>query len=336
MGVMVAVGLREHKGRLVCVAPPGGEDAVGQLHQTLIIFAAETDHGHGPLDNACLHVLEVPEGDGSLHRSLLHGESIMAALEMVVAENRAAHNGEIGVAAHKVVGELLDEVQQLAEGGLIDLHGGVMPIQNDAVLVVVDIGAVLEEPVLLIDGDGDDPVVLPGGVVEPSRVALVLPAELALGVAGLGRGLRRGNGLGVLLRLGQVDGDVHIPVGCGGLPLYIPGDAVAPDVVRVLTKAVKPVCGRLRVGLIPSPEFTDDLSGAGRQYAHQLGIEQVAAGDVVLYDAPRRRVVQQFLQDILQGPLPHRLRRLPRFQPQGLKQTICRPCAVTFLYKPCA
>ncbi len=155
-----------------------------------------------------------------LHRGFSMAKSMAATLEMVVAENRAAHDGEIGVAAHKVVGNCLTKSAACGRWPYRS-SWGVMPIQNDAVLVVVDIGAVLEEPVLLIDGDGDDPVVLPGGVVEPSRVALVLPAELALGVAGLGRGLRRGDGLGVLLRLGQVDGDVHIPVGCDGLPLYI-------------------------------------------------------------------------------------------------------------------
>ena len=49
-------------------------------------------------------------------------------------------------------------------------------------------------------------MVLPGGVVHASGVALVLPAELALGVAPLGGRLGGGDGSGVLLRLGQVDG----------------------------------------------------------------------------------------------------------------------------------
>ena len=91
-------------------------------------------------------------------RGLLHGKGVAAALEMVMAQNGAAHDGKICVAAHKVVGELLNEVQQLAEGGPLDLHGGVLAVEHDAVLVVVDVGAVLEEPVLLIDGNGDDPV----------------------------------------------------------------------------------------------------------------------------------------------------------------------------------
>ena len=286
-GVMhLAIRLREHKGRLVRIAPPRGEDAIRQLHQTLIIFAAEPDHRHGPLDDARLHIREVPESHRLLNRRPLHGEGVAAALKVVVAQDGASHDGKIGVAAHKVVGEPLDKVQQLAEGGLFDLHGGVAAIEHDAVLVIVDVGTVLEEPILFVDGDGNDPVILPGGMPQPPGVALVLSAKHALRIAALGGGLCRGDALGVLLRLGEIDGDVQFPVGGGGLPLSVPRNAVAPDVVRVLTEAVKPVCGRLRVGLIPSPEFTDDLSGAGRQYAHQLGIEQVAAGDVVLYDAP--------------------------------------------------
>ncbi len=163
----LAVGLREHKSRLVRIAPPCGEDAVCQFYKTLIVPAAEPDHGHRPLDDARLHILKAPEGDGPLNGGLLHGKGVAAALEMVMAQNGAAHDGKICVAAHKVVGELLNEVQQLVEGSFVDLHRGMMPVQNDAVLVIVDVGAVLEEPVLLIDGNGDDPVVLPGGMVEP-------------------------------------------------------------------------------------------------------------------------------------------------------------------------
>ena len=257
--VHLAVRLRENEGRLVRIAPPRGEDAVRQLHQALVVGAAQTDHGHGPLDDARLHIREVPEDHRLLNRRPLHGEGVAAALKMVVAQDGAAHDGKIGVAAHEVVGELLDEVQQLAEGGLLDLHGGVTAVEDDAMLVVVDIGAVLEEPVLPVDGDGNDPVILPGGVVEPSRVSLVLLAEQALGVAALGRCLGRGDGAGVLLRLGEIDGDIHIAVGGGGLPLHIPCDAVAPDIVGVLAEPVQPVRGLLRGRLIPPEKVLYDL-----------------------------------------------------------------------------
>ena len=329
--VGLTVGLREHKGRLVRIAPPCGEDAVCQFYQTLIVPAAEPDHGHGPLDDARLHILKVPEGDGPLNGGLLHGKGVAAALEMVMAQNGAAHDRKICVAAHKVVGELLNEVQQLAEGSFVDLHRGMMPVQNDAVLVIVDVGAVLEEPVLLIDGNGDDPVVLPGGMVEPSRVALVFPAKLALGITGLRCRLCRRDGLGVLLRLGEVNGDVQLPVGGGRLPLHIPCDAVAPDVVRVLTEAVKPVRGVLRASLIPPPELADDLRGPGRQPPHQLRVKEIPVRGIILDPSPGRRVIQQLLQDVLQGALMRFRRLLPCIHPHSLQQLVHRPRAVIFI-----
>ena len=98
---------------------------------------------------------------------------------MVVAEDGATHDGQVGVGAHKVVGEPLDEVQQLAEGGAVDLHGDMAAVEGDAVLVVVDIGGVLQEPGTAVDGNGNHAVVAAGGVVDPSRIALILGAELA-------------------------------------------------------------------------------------------------------------------------------------------------------------
>ena len=252
--VRLAVGLGEDKGVGVRVSPPGGQDLVRQVHQAGIIGAAQPDDGEGPVDDARLHVLKAREGDRLFHRGLLHGEGVAAALEVVMAQNGAAHDGQIRVGAHEVVGELADEVQLLAEGGAVDLHGDVLAVEDDAVLVVVDIGAILEEPALSVNGDGDDPVILAGGMVHPAGVALILPAQLALGVAALGRRLGGGDGPGVLLRLGEVDGDVQVPELRGGNPLHVPGDAVAADVVRVLAEVVKPVGGTLRGVGITLPE----------------------------------------------------------------------------------
>ena len=162
-------------------------------------------------------------------------------------------------------------------------------------LVVVDIGAVLEKPLLLLEGNGYEPQILPCGMPQPPGVALVLPAQQALRIAPLGRCFRRGDGLRVLLRLGEIDGDIQLPVGGGGLPLHIPCDAVAPDVVRVLTEAVKPV-RRLRRSLaVALPERADDLRGSGCQPSHQLRVEQVAADSPVLNAPLCRRLIQQLL-----------------------------------------
>ena len=241
-----------------------------------------------------------------------------------MAQNGAAHDGQVRVGAHKIVGELPDEVQLLAEGGPVDLHGHVLPVEHDAVLVIVHIGGVLEKPILLIDGNGNDAVVLTGGMVHPAGVALVLPAQQALGIAALGRQLGGGDGLGVLFRLGEVDGDVQIAVGGGGHPLHILHDAVAADVVRVLAEFVVPVRGGLRGLAVLVPEHREDLGGPGRQDAHELRIQQVPAGDAAVDAALGLRPVQNAGQDLLQGPFRGNT-LLPGVQAQDLQQAVHRP-----------
>ena len=127
-----------------------------------------------------------------------------------MGQDGAAHDGQVGVGAHKIMGELAHKVQQLGKAGPVDLHGDVLPVQADAVLIVVHIGGVLQKPGGAVDGDGDDAVVLPGGVVYPAGVALIFRAQLAPGVGGGREVPGGGDGLGVLFRLGQVDGDVQI------------------------------------------------------------------------------------------------------------------------------
>ena len=141
--VGLAVGLSQNHGALVGIAPPGGEDTVGQVHQPVRLGRGEADDRHGPLDDARPDVLIPREGDGSLHRGLLHGEGVPPALEVVVGQDGAAHDGQVRVGAHEVVGELPHKVQQLGKAGPVDLHGDVLPVQADAVLVVVHIGGVL-------------------------------------------------------------------------------------------------------------------------------------------------------------------------------------------------
>ena len=68
-----------------------------------------------------------------------------------------------------------------------------LAVEHDAVLVVVDIGAVLQIPCAAVDGQRDDAVVLAGGMIHPACIALVLHAELALGVGALGSQFGGGN-----------------------------------------------------------------------------------------------------------------------------------------------
>ena len=46
----------------------------------------------------------------------------MPALEMVVAQDRAAHDRKVGVGAQEIVRESLNEVKELAERVMVDGH----------------------------------------------------------------------------------------------------------------------------------------------------------------------------------------------------------------------
>ena len=184
--VRLTVGLSVDEAGFVGVVAPCGQDLVGQVHQTAIVLAGQADAAHGPVDDAGFDILVAGEGPALLDGSLGHGELVVAALEVVMAQDGAAHDGQIGVAAHEVVREQCYEIQQLAESSPLDLHGGVLAVEHDAVLVVVDVGAVLQIPRAVVDGQRDDAVILAGGVVHPARIALILHAELAFGVGALG------------------------------------------------------------------------------------------------------------------------------------------------------
>ena len=322
--VRLAPRFGKDEGVGIGVAPPCRQDAVGQLRQPVRADAPDADDRKRPFDDARLDILKAGEDDRLLDGGLFHGEGITPALKMIVREDGAAHNGEIGIAAHKIVRELPDEIQQPAKGRPVDLHGGVGAVEDDAMLVIVDVGAVLEKPVLAVEGDGDDPVVLPGGVIEPARIAFILAAEGAAGIAALRGRLCRGDGPRVLFRLGKIDGDVQLPVGGGGLPFDIPRDAVPADVVGIHREAIEPVGGGLRGGLVPRPEFGNDLRRAGRQPPHQFGIEKLSFGLTLLDEVMRRRIIRKLLQNFRKGTFSAG-GFLPGLQSQCGKQAVDRP-----------
>ena len=46
----------------------------------------------------------------------------MPALEVLVAQDAAAHDGQIGIAAHEIMGKLRDKIQQFIERRPVDHH----------------------------------------------------------------------------------------------------------------------------------------------------------------------------------------------------------------------
>ena len=78
------------------------------------------------MQKLCLHVLKAAEPKIALLAHACHGKGVVAALHVVVRQNRAAHDGQIGIRADEVVREDLHEIQQLFKHGAVDLHGSVL------------------------------------------------------------------------------------------------------------------------------------------------------------------------------------------------------------------
>ena len=100
-----------------------------------------------------------------------HGELVRAALEVVVRQNRAAHDGQVGVGADKVVREQVHKIEQAGQPLAVDVHRTMLGAHGNAVLVKVRVRAVLEAPTLAVELDGDNAQILAGGMSAPSAAA---------------------------------------------------------------------------------------------------------------------------------------------------------------------
>ncbi len=173
------------------------------------------------------------------------------------------------------------------------------------------------------------------GSIHPARIALVLRAQLAAWISGSGQVPCGGDGLGVLLRLGQVDGDVQLAVLGLHFPLHVSGNPIPADVVGVLAELIVPVGGFLRGLSVQGPELPDHLGGPGGKYPHQPGVQQIPIGNgILLQYAPLNRIIQQRLQRSGQFGQGQLFRQGAAVQRQGLQQGIDRPHPVLRLNEP--
>ena len=198
--------------------------------------------------------------------------------------------------------ELLHKIKQLSEGSALDLHRGMVRVEYDAVLVVVNVRRILEEPVTLVDGYRNDAVVLSRRMVDASCVSLVFLAQEAFRIAALLCQLRRRNRLRVLLRLRQIDRDIQRSELCVRRPFQILLHAVSADIVRVSGQFVKIIRRRLRrLLLIKIIETADHLAWSWNQHAHDLCVKQIAVCNRIVRDQHLlRRIVEHLRKDLRQ------------------------------------
>ena len=141
-------------------------------------------------------------------------------------------------------------------------------------LMEVSIRAVLQVELLPCQFDGHDAVGLAGREIDAPGVADILLAEHAGGVAALGLQPLERDGLGVLLGLGQVDGDFQLAVGGGSAPLDVLGNLRSADIVRYHAEIIEPVGGSLGALFdVQLVELFADFALAGHQGTHQAGLK---------------------------------------------------------------
>ncbi len=92
-----SVCLRKYERAFVGIASPFCQYLIPQLYEPFIVGTAKSQHGHRPFHPAYVNVLESLYSIGLLNRSGSHGKIVMSPLEMLMGEDRAAHNGKIGV-----------------------------------------------------------------------------------------------------------------------------------------------------------------------------------------------------------------------------------------------
>ena len=246
------------------------------------------------------------------------------------------------------MGELPHKVKELAEGAAVDLHRNVLFIEHDAVLIVVNIRRILQAPLFSVDHNRNHAVVLARRMVHAAGVAFIFIAEQALGIGCLLRIFRGGNRFRVLLRLRQVDRDVHVAVFGLRQPAHILRDPVPADIVGVLAELVVPVCRLPGILRIEGPELADDIGRTVCQRSHDLRVKQIPVGNgILLQAADGYAVIAEFIENLRQLvhdslirgiEIQNRFLRLliQNIDTQYLQEMICRPDGVIFFNQFCS
>ena len=160
-----AIGcVRDDANRLIAPLAPGEDNLLGGIEQLSAVMRAQAQHRERPLQHATADLVKTGHAKlrdlGGVH----HGELVCAALEVVVRQDRAAHDGQVGVGADEVMREQVHKVEQAGQALAVDVHRTMLGAHGNAVLVKVRVRAVLEAPALAVELDGDNAQILAGGV----------------------------------------------------------------------------------------------------------------------------------------------------------------------------
>ena len=292
-GVVGLIGVGDDVCVEVGVCAPGGEHGFGEIEERLFVLAAQADAAQGPVDDFGLNAVDgcAKGGEGG---SLVHGEGVATTLKVVMVEDRAADDGEVGIGADEVVREEIDEGEHVLHVGAVDVHGDMVVVEEDAVLLIVEIRGILEEPGVFVEGEGDHAVILAGRETGAARIAGIVDTEHAGGIGKAGGIFERGDVAGIFFRLGEVDGDVQIAIGGGGGEALIFGDLVDADVIAVAAELIEPVGGSGGAfGMIAHEELVANGAWGRGDEAAEPGTEALALVEGVADEADGGGMVAQ-------------------------------------------
>ena len=230
------------------------------------------------------------------------------------------------------MGELRHKIEQLLKGAGRDGHGRMLMGEHDAVLVVIYIGAVLQIPSLSAERQRHHTVILARGKIHAARIADVLDAQHTFGIAGCRLQALQSDGLGILFRFCEVDGDLQPAVFAGIVPFDVFGDLRGADIVGCDAQAVEIVRGRAHALRLPQLlEPGGRLAFPGHHRAHDARLKIYAqSGHLPVVQAAGRRVIQQSVQQYggnVQMLLRHAVR--PRLrQAEQVQQRVARHIGV--------
>ena len=159
-----------------------------------------------------------------------------------------------------------------------------------------------------------------------SRIADVFDAKQAFRVTGSLLELCRRDVSGVFLGLREVDGNFQLAVFRVGDPVLILCDAVAADVVAVLTQLIEIIRRRFWRLRIERPELPHNFRRTRRDTAHEPRIKQIALRNGVRDHALFRRIVTHNIQTFRKIIVVHLL--FVAFELQFRKQAIPCKCLI--------
>ena len=177
-----------------------------------------------------------------------------------------------------------DKVKKLHKSISLDLHRDMLAVKDNTVLIIVYIWGILKSPFAVVNSDGDDPVVFPGRMIQPSGIPFIFHTELAFWIAALFCILCCCDSLWIFLRFRKVDGNIYGSIRTFYRPSPVFLYTVAADIVRILAEFVKKFSGSLRALFIFFPEPLLNLGRSWNQTIHDLGIQQVSISNTIFND----------------------------------------------------